>query len=44
MAHRLAGYGIIFDGDAGEYQKNIITWDLFDQSLKQAKKWRSSGV
>jgi glutathione S-transferase len=44
MAHRLAGYGIIFDGDAGEYQENIITWDLFDQSLKQAKKWRSSGV
>jgi glutathione S-transferase len=39
MAHRLAGYDIYFEGAAGDYQRNVLSWGLFAESLQRAKHW-----
>lgn len=44
MAHRLAGYGVNFEGFAGEYQRNAISWYLFAESLARARNWCESAA
>ena len=44
MASRLLSYGIDLDGRAGEYQRKLIAWTLFQDALKQARTWRKIGT
>lgn len=37
MAHRLANYEIALSDKAESYQKNLLSWDLFQKALSHAK-------
>lgn len=41
MAYRLQCYGKTFSGQAGHYQKQLITWDLFQDILNKMRVWSS---
>jgi len=42
LAYRLSQYGIVLEGSAGEYQRSLIEWPLFNSCIEQAKNWVKS--
>ncbi|MBB6523821.1 glutathione S-transferase [Pseudoteredinibacter isoporae] len=42
LAFRLQSYGIKLDGKAGEYQQNLLNWDLLNAAIHQAQRWNQS--
>ena len=43
MASRISSYSIHLDGKAGEYQRSLISWTLFQDALNQARIWKKIG-
>ena len=41
LAYRLKIYGITLEGQAGEYKKRLLEWDLFNQALERARIWKN---
>lgn len=41
MACRLRDYGLMFDGEAGEYQQQLLEWNLLNQALERCQIWIS---
>jgi glutathione S-transferase len=39
LAYRMASYGILLDGKAGEYQSSLLTWSHLKNALALAKQW-----
>ena len=39
MAYRMASYGLMLDGKAGEYQQRLCQWPLFQQALEAVRTW-----
>lgn len=40
LALRLNDYGISLTGKAGEYQKSLLSWELLQKALSQARQWQ----
>lgn len=40
MAYRLHIYGIYLPGKAGDYQKNLLDWQLLGEAIERAQFWR----
>ncbi|GAA5214719.1 glutathione S-transferase [Corallincola platygyrae] len=41
MAYRLASYGLHLTGNAGDYQRSLISWPLMQQATTHASDWQN---
>jgi glutathione S-transferase len=42
MAYRLQSYGIDFSGNAGVYQRSLLNWPIFTNTIDSSNKWKKS--
>jgi glutathione S-transferase len=42
LAFRLKTYGIVLEGDAGDYQQSLLDWTVLQQSIVLANGWRNT--
>lgn len=40
LAFRLNAYGITFKGNAGLYQKSLLSWEVLQSAIVQARHWQ----